>query len=114
MQNWQPVCNLTDLAPNVGVCALVEGEQVAIFNCTRTNTIYAISNYDPFGKANVLSRGIIGGMGDEPMVASPLYKQHFSLVTGKCLEDESVSIKTYPVQVVDGKVQVGYLEEVAA
>ncbi|MBM7037031.1 nitrite reductase small subunit NirD [Vibrio ulleungensis] len=114
MQNWQAVCSVTDLAPNVGVCALVEGEQVAIFNCTRTQSIYAISNYDPFGKANVLSRGLIGGIGDQPHVASPLYKQHFNLKTGVCLEDESVVLKTYPVEIKDGVVHIAFLEEIAA
>lgn len=32
-------------------------------------------------------------------VASPIYKQHFDLLTGQCLEDETVSIKIYPVKI---------------
>jgi len=38
----------------------------------------------------------------EPVVASPLYKQHFSLRSGVCLEDDSVRVKTYPV-LLDGE-----------
>jgi nitrite reductase (NADH) small subunit len=36
------------------------------------------------------------------VVASPLYKHHFSLRTGRCLEDESVGVKVYPV-LLDGE-----------
>ena len=57
--------------------------------------VFAVSNFDPFGKANVLSRGIIGSIGEQLVVASPLYKQHFDLQTGACLEDDSVSLKTF-------------------
>ena len=31
MTQWQDVCSVDDLQPNSGVCALVEGQQVAIF-----------------------------------------------------------------------------------
>lgn len=106
MTNWQTVCRVTDLTPNIGVCALVEDEQVAIFNCARTDSLYAVANFDPIGKANVLSRGIIGSIEGEPYVASPLYKQHFHLQTGACLEEPEQQIKTYPVRAHEGEIQV--------
>jgi len=28
---WQPLCAISDLVENAGICALVDGEQVAIF-----------------------------------------------------------------------------------
>ena len=60
MAQWIDVCSVDDLQPDSGVCALVEGQQVAIFYCPNlTAKVYAISNYDPFGKANVLSRGLV-------------------------------------------------------
>jgi nitrite reductase (NADH) small subunit len=67
--------------------------------------IFAISNYDPIGKANVLYRGIVGSVGDEVVVASPLYKQHFSLHTGACLQ-EDISAAVYAVRVVNEQVQL--------
>ena len=76
--NWVNVCHLRDLEPDSGVCALVDGKQVAIFYLPRENSVYAIQNYDPISKANVLSRGIVGDINGELVVASPLYKQHFS------------------------------------
>jgi len=100
------VCALTDIAPNTGVCALHEGEQVALFRIGNTEQVFALSNYCPFGKANVMSRGLTGSKGDRLFVASPLYKQHFDLKTGECFEDESVKLKTWQVQIVDGKVQL--------
>lgn len=106
MENWQTICPLEDLAPNVGVCALIEEQQVAIFRCTRSDSLFAVSNYDPIGQANVLSRGIIGSIDGQPYVASPLYKQHFHLQTGACLEEPEQQIKTYPIRAKDGLVQV--------
>lgn len=104
---WISVCKVEDLEPDAGVCALVNGEQVAIFYLTRIDQVYAIGNYDPFSYANVLSRGLTGDLGGEPVVASPIYKQHFSLRSGHCLEHASVAVPTYPVRIVGGWVQVG-------
>jgi nitrite reductase (NADH) small subunit len=103
---WIDVCSADDLQPDSGVCALVAGQQVAIFFLVKEQAIYAIHNYDPIGKANVLSRGIIGDIKGEPVVASPLYKQHFSLKTGVCLEDQQVAIPVYPVRTLNGRVEV--------
>jgi len=43
---------------------------------------------------------------DELVVASPVYKQHFSRKSGKCLEEET-SIQTYSVNLLKGKVICG-------
>src|SRR4051812_7850783 len=91
------VCRLDDILPDTGVCALVGTEQVAVFRIREQ--VYAIGNRDPFSGANVLSRGIVGDLKGELVVASPLYKQHFSLLTGRCLEDESVSVPVYRASV---------------
>jgi nitrite reductase (NADH) small subunit len=114
MENWQTICALEDIAPNVGVCALVDGEQVAIFRCTRTQSLYAVSNYDPIGKANVLSRGIIGSIEGRLYVASPLYKQHFNLTTGECLEKPEYCLKTYSVRENGGQVEVQIVQAAVA
>jgi nitrite reductase (NADH) small subunit len=104
---WIDVCAISDIQPNTGVCALVKGQQVAIFRIGYEEEVYAISNYDPFSKAYVLSRGIVGDRKGILKVASPIYKQNFNLKTGECLDDNSVRIPTYPVRVVEGRVQVG-------
>ena len=105
---WITVCSLDSIAPNSGVCALINGEQVAVFR-VGDRDLYALSNFDPFSKANVISRGIVGDRAGIPKVASPIYKQNFNLITGHCFDDESVNLKTFPVQLVDDRVQVGVL-----
>ena len=98
----QVICSKHDLVENSGVCALVNGEQIAIFYIPSSEKkVFAISNWDPFGKANVLSRGITGDLEGEYVVASPLYKQHFNLESGECLEDDNESVQTYKVN-LDG------------
>jgi nitrite reductase (NADH) small subunit len=102
------ICDKSDLIENSGVCALLNDEQVAIFYLPATEQkVFAIANWDPIGQANVLSRGIIGDIGGEIVVASPLYKQHFSLTSGQCLEDDSAPVKTYPIALKNDKVVIG-------
>ncbi|WP_410209173.1 nitrite reductase small subunit NirD [Aquirhabdus sp.] len=103
----EKICTLTDLTPLVGVPALVQGEQVAIFRLKDGN-VYAVSNYDPFSQANVIARGITGNLKGFDVVASPIYKQHFDLKTGLCLEDETVSLKTYQVTVDGDNVLIAH------
>lgn len=106
------ICRLEDIVPNAGVCALVGGEQVAVFRLD-DDRVYALSNHDPFSGANVLSRGIVGDLKGELVVASPVYKQHFSLATGRCLEDGTVRIPVYAARVEDGVVLVEPRREIA-
>jgi nitrite reductase (NADH) small subunit len=101
------ICKLDDIIPETGVCALVGGEQVAIFR-TQNDDVFAMDNFDPFSKANVISRGLLGSCDIDGQkvryVASPMYKQRFDLATGKCLDDEQVSLRSYPVKVNHGAV----------
>jgi nitrite reductase (NADH) small subunit len=103
---WLDACAIDDLILGHGSCVLLAGRQLAIFPL-RDTELYAIDNFDPIGKANVLARGIVGDVQGEPVVASPLFKQHFSLKTGRCLEQDGVSVRTYPVRCHDGRVEIG-------
>jgi len=103
---WVDVCPFDGLTPDRGVAALVDGRQVAVFRLSRSDDVLAVGNLDPFSGANVLARGIVGSRGDTVTVASPVYKQRFDLVSGRCLDDETVAVPTYAARVVDGIVQV--------
>ncbi|WP_404788563.1 nitrite reductase small subunit NirD [Altericista sp. CCNU0014] len=103
---WTTVCPLDRIAINTGVCALVNDRQVAVFRIGDGTEVYAIGNYDPFSKAHVLSRGIVGDRNGIPKVASPVYKHNFNLATGECLDDPSITVPKFAVRVVDGQVQV--------
>jgi nitrite reductase (NADH) small subunit len=101
---WTDVCALDDILPDTGVCALLGRKQVAIFRLGEA--LFALSNFDPFSKAFVLSRGILGDRAGVPKVASPVYKQSFDLRTGRCLDDPAVAVRSYPVRVKQGRVEV--------
>jgi nitrite reductase (NADH) small subunit len=107
---WVDICSISEIIPNTGVCALVEAQQVAIFRVGSGADVFAISNYDPFSKAFVLARGIVGDRNGITKVASPIYKQNFNLATGQCLDDETVSVPTFEVRVVEDRVQVAVEE----
>jgi len=102
---WTAVCRVDQLEPERGVAALLGGRQVALFR-THDGTVHAIGNIDPFSGAAVLSRGIVGDRGGVPTVASPVYKQVFSLVDGRCLDDDTVRVDVYDVRLRHGTVEV--------
>lgn len=104
---WTPVCAVEDIVPNTGVCALVQERHVAVFRVEDdVQRLYAIDNFDPNSQASVLSRGLVGNLGARIVVASPIYKHHFDLSSGECLEAPENSVKAYAVRVVDGMVSV--------
>ena len=98
------VCSVEDIVLNTGICALVNDQQIAIFRLDQG--IFALSNFDPFSKAQVLSRGLVGEADGRFYVASPLLKQRFDLVTGACLDDERVSIPVFAIEVVQGSIYI--------
>jgi len=105
MTNLIKVCLVAELPVNLGVGALVKGQQVAVFKL-KSGDIYAVGNFDPFSEANVLSRGLVGDLQGQKVVASPIYKHHYNLATGECLEDQSVKIPAYSVVVQDEYVYI--------
>ncbi|MDX1410081.1 MAG: nitrite reductase small subunit NirD [Saprospiraceae bacterium] len=104
-EEWKKVCSVSDVLPGTGVGVRLPGGQAALFR-TRDGQFHALDNMDPFSNANVLSRGITGSLGGKKVVASPIYKQHFDLETGQCLEDETVSLTVYPVRVEGDVIEV--------
>ncbi|MET0379026.1 MAG: nitrite reductase small subunit NirD [Spongiibacteraceae bacterium] len=106
MSDFYSACKLSDLVENSGVCALINGQQVAIFYLPKeTPAVYVLDNWDPIGAANVLYRGILGDVQGQLVVASPLYKEHFSLTTGKCLEKD-YAVRVWPVEIQGDTVKV--------
>ena len=102
---WTPVCATDDILPDTGVCALVGGNHVAVFRVGH-DRFFAIDNVDPKSGASVLSRGLVGSLGGRVVVASPLYKNHFDLATGECLEDPTHAVRAHTVRVAGGRIEV--------
>ena len=94
------VCTISDLEVERGGAVLLGSDQIALFRLP-DDTVYAVSNFDPFSRAHVISRGIVGTRGDIPTIASPMYKQVFDLRTGECLDSQGrqpLHLTVWPVQ----------------
>ena len=105
MNSLVKICPVAELPVNLGVGALFKGQQVAVFKL-HNGDIFAIGNFDPFSEANVLSRGLVGDLQGQKVVASPIYKHHYNLETGECLEDNSVKVPAYDVIIQDEYVYI--------
>ena len=103
---WRTLCRRRDLVANSGVVAWCEGVQVALFYIADEQRVYALDNRDPQSGANVIGRGILGDLGGEPVIASPLYKQHFRLADGACLEDGDQHLCVWPARLNGDVVEV--------
>jgi len=106
---WFNACHAADVPANGGVCVKYGDTQIALFYFARRGEWYATQNLCPHKQQMAISRGMIGSAGEscEPKVACPFHKKTFSLLTGECLGEEELVIKTYPVKIADGKVFVG-------
>ncbi|MFC3608689.1 nitrite reductase small subunit NirD [Stutzerimonas tarimensis] len=106
---WRALCRRQDLVANSGVVAWLEGEQVALFYLggEAGEQVFAIANKDPKSGANVIGRGIIGQLKGDLVIASPLYKQHYRLKDGSCLEYPEQQLKVWPVRLQGDAVEVG-------
>ncbi len=107
MARWVDVCRVEDIVPDTAVCAWIAGRQIAVVRLAGGEAaVYAVDNFDPFAKAFVLARGIVGDRGGVPKIASPIYKQSFDLRTGECLDEPSVKIPVYQARVAGDRVQI--------
>ncbi|OMC13967.1 nitrite reductase small subunit [Mycolicibacter heraklionensis] len=108
IDTWITACRYDSMIPGLGVGVLLaNGKQAALFRLD-DGSVRAVCNIDPFFRAAVLSRGIVGDRGGRLSVISPLKKQAFALDDGSCLDDPSVSVRVYPTRITeDGYVQVG-------
>lgn len=107
---WQALCRRGDLVANSGVVAWHEGAQVALFHLpdnAEGEQLFAVDNRDPKSGANVIGRGIIGSLKGELVIAAPLYKQHFRLSDGSCLEYPEQRLQVWPVRLNGDAVEIG-------
>ena len=108
---WTSVCALDRLEPLWGEAALIDGVQVALV-LLPDGSLYAVSNQDPATGSFVMSRGIVGSRGARPTLASPLHKQVYDLETGECFTSPDYVLRTFPVRIDHGTVQILVREQV--
>lgn len=106
---WHALCERKDLVANSGVVAWLAGKQIALFylpDTTQGEHLFAIDNRDPKSGANVIGRGLLGQIGGELVIASPLYKQHFRLHDGSCIEYPEQRLEVWPVRLNGEQVEI--------
>jgi nitrite reductase (NADH) small subunit len=103
---WVAICRPEEIVLNTGVAVMVQGEQIAVFRLPGEQ-VFALSNFDPYSQANVIARGLVGDRNGELKVASPIYKNNFSLITGQALDDPAVRLRVWPVRIMNGCVEIG-------
>ncbi|WP_323986047.1 nitrite reductase small subunit NirD [Pseudomonas canadensis] len=108
LTTWKCVCSETDLVSNSGVVVWLDGAQVALFYLpgAQDQTLFAIDNHDPESGANVIGRGLIGSIKGDLVVAAPIYKQHYRLEDGQCLEAPDQRLRVWPVRLNAGVVEL--------
>ena len=109
---WFHACKKNDVPENGGVCVKYKESQIALFYFKRRDEWFASQNLCPHRRQMALSRGIIGSQNGEPKIACPFHKKTFSLVDGRCINEEGdCSIKTYHVKVENEDVYIGFTDE---
>lgn len=108
--DWTGVCDFDRLEPLWGEAALIDGVQIALV-LLPDGSLYAVSNQDPATGSFVMSRGIVGSRGARPTLASPLHKQVYDLETGECFTSPDYALRTFPVRIDNGIVQVQVREQ---
>lgn len=102
MTNFVTVATLDHLSPGEVLECVIEGHEIALFNCD--GTIYAVGNVCSHAYAH-LSEGELDQ--DDCTIECPLHGAIFSLQTGKPRTlPATAPVPTYAVQIVDDAVQI--------
>lgn len=103
-RRWQEICAVDAIPEQAGIGARLGSQPIALFRMGQA--VYALEDREPGGSARVLSRGILGDAGGEPIVISPLYKQRIRLRDGRQFDSGEPAVQAWPVKVENGKVWV--------
>jgi nitrite reductase (NADH) large subunit len=99
---WSAVCTLEAIPQQAGIGARLGSERVALFRFG--DALFALEDREPGSDASVLSRGILGDVGGEPVVISPLYKQRIRLRDGQSLDNPQHQLRCWPVKLEAGQI----------
>jgi NAD(P)H-dependent nitrite reductase small subunit len=100
------VAAFADLPPGASLAVRIGDIPVAMFNVS--GTIHAIENMCPHAGA-ALDRGARTGPCGE-IVICPFHGWRFDVRTGRCLQVPSESVRTFPVRVAEGAIEVEIAE----
>ena len=98
MPDWIDIGSLNDIPRRGARCVTTSEGRIAVFR-TQDDSVYAIDNTCPH-KQGPLSEGIVHGAS----VTCPLHNWVFDLATGKALGADEGAVRTYTIDVVDGRI----------
>ncbi len=102
MTDWIDIGTI-DAIPRRGArCVNTPTGKIAVFR-TQEDQIFAIEN-NCAHKAGPLAEGIVHGAS----VTCPLHNWVFDLATGQALGADEGQVKTFPTEVVDGRIFMAY------
>lgn len=97
---WRRVKVADELAPGALVAAMVRGVRLVVGRAA--SGLFALDGICPHAGA-ILADGLI----DDDLIICPLHAFAFDVNTGRCLDDETCSVRRYPVRDRAGAVEVG-------
>jgi NAD(P)H-dependent nitrite reductase small subunit len=101
MPAFLPTLEAAALPPGKGQTVLLAGRRIAIFNLG--GQFYALDDDCPH-RGGPLGPGWVDA--EQCTVACPLHGWEFDLKTGACRTAPARPVRSHPVRVVDGKVEV--------
>ena len=98
MTEWIEIGTVQAIPRRGARCVTTPAGKIAVFR-TQEDQIFAIDNRCPH-KNGPLSEGIVHGAS----VTCPLHNWVFDLTTGKALGADEGQVRTYAIDVVDGRI----------
>lgn len=98
MSEWIEIGTLAAIPRRGARCVNTPNGKIAVFR-TQDDHVYAIDNRCPH-KGGPLSEGIVHGAA----VTCPLHSWVFDLATGKAQGADEGEVRTYPIDVIDGRI----------
>ncbi len=110
MTDWIDIGDINAIPRRGARCVSTPNGKIAIFR-TMEDQVFAMDNRCPH-KGGPLAEGIVHGAS----VTCPLHNWVFDLATGEAMGADEGRVRTYPVQVVDGRIRIApdVLMQVAA
>jgi nitrite reductase (NADH) small subunit len=98
MTNWIEIGTVAAIPRRGARCVNTPSGKIAVFR-TQEDQIFAMENRCPH-KNGPLSEGIVHGAS----VTCPLHNWVFDLATGKAMGADEGEVRTYAIDVVDGRI----------
>ena len=98
MNDWIEIGSITAIPRRGARCVTTPEGKIAVFR-TQDDRVYAVENRCPH-RNGPLSEGIVHGAS----VTCPLHNWVFDLATGRALGADEGEVRTYTVQVLDGRI----------